>query len=498
LKFFLFLILACTVCNHSAVFAQTHDDPVHPGKHWRALLMAKDFAALETAIKTLHGESLHPGAKSRELRRALGYLVHAGATDARLFDEFAKASPNTYGVMTRGYFTVNQGWKARGKEFANKTSEEQFARMQQHMSSAISDFEIALQGLQHQCDPCYAGLINIGMALGRVELKAQAINASVRYDGGGFDAPLAYMSSLDVRWGGSKEKMQRYVDEFASQFPNSFTSNALKAAFLIAQAEDYIYAGQNDRARFLADQAIKIDPGSANAWGTLTTIALNNNQYEWVIETSTRALVIDPDMTYTRNARAHAYLNGKSPLSAVPDLEYAVIQGDEWALQVLLPIIAAGKYGFVPDRQRAKVICQSAIDALMASGFTCMGGLYYFGFDGSPNHVEARKWFVEGANRGNPSAMVDVGVMLWRGQGGDSQPSEAVKYWRMGKAAGEPRAEQQLRSNLSQLEYWHKVTMPEIWYEITGYVNVFTMDWQERLRALLYLLTGRSFVSLRV
>lgn len=485
------LISAWLVGFVCAANAQAIEPTIHPGKQWRELLIAKDFSALEISIKTLHEESLKEGQKRRELRRALGYLVNSDAKLTPLFDEFANASPNTFGAMVRGYFLVRQGWKARGSEFANKTSDVQFARMKQLMQSAAKDFENALKGLNNRCDPCYSGMINIGMATDDVELKARAINASARYDEGGFEAPLTYIESLSPRWGGKVDSKQSYINEFAAQFPQSFTSAILKTVLLIEQADANIKAGEYDRAQLLAEQVLKIDPGSSNALRVLATVSLKKNEYEKVIALASRALAIDPDLTPTRNARAHAYMLGKTPLAAVPDLEYSVAQGDEWALTAVLPIVASGKYGFQPDKQRAKAICQSALDALMPSGFTCMGGLYYFGFNGAPDFAEARRWFTEGAERGNPSAMVDVGVMLWRGQGGPRQPDEAVKYWRMGKAVEEPRAEQQLRGNLSQTEYLTKVTWPEARETIAEYIDIFMQDWQSRLRALLYSLTGK-------
>lgn len=485
------IILACLVGFGFAASAQTVDVTIHPGKQWRDLLIAKNFSALEIAIKKLHEDSLQGGEKRRELRRALGYLVNSSAKSTPLFDEFVNASPNTYGAMTRGYFLVRQGWAARGSKFANETSDEQFAQLKQLMLSAEKDFESATKGLNNRCDPCYSGMINIGMATSNVELKARAINASARYDDGGFEAPLAYMESLNPRWGGTAAGVQVYVDSFATQFPQSFTSQVLKTVLLINKADDSLRAGEDDRAQFLAEQVSKIDPGSSNALRVLTTVALNKKDFERVIGLASRGLLIDPELTSTRNARAHAYMLGKTPLTALPDLEYAVAQGDEWALAAVLPIVASGKYGFTPDRQRAKAICQSALDALLASGFTCMGGLYYFGVNGTPDHVEARRWFTEGAQRGNPSAMVDVGVMLWRGQGGARQPDEAIKYWRMGRAVAEPRAEQQLRANLSQIEYFSKVSWPGILESMTVYIGELTQDWQNRLRALLYSLTGK-------
>lgn len=485
------VIFVCLVGFGFSSSAQTIDPAVHPGKHWRELLVAKNFSGLESSIKTLHEESLQGGEKRRELRRALGYLVDSNAKLTPLFDDFANASPNLYGAMTRGYFLVRQGWAARGSKFADETSEEQFARLKQLMLSATKDFEVALKVLNNRCDPCYSGMIEIGMATGDIELKARAINASARYDEGGFEAPLSYMESLSPRWGGTAGGVQQYVDSFAAQFPQSFTSKVLKAALLINQADAYLQAGEHDRAQLLAQQAAKIDLGNSSALRVLTTVALNKNDYEKVIEIASRALAINPDLTSTRNARAHAYMRGKTPLAAVPDLEYAVAQGDEWALSAVLPIVAAGNYGFQPDKQRAKAICQSALDALLASGFSCMGGLYYFGLNGSPDHVEARRWFTEGAQRGNPSAMVDVAAMIWRGEGGPRQPNEAVKYWRMGKDAAEPRAEQQLRANLSQFEYFTKVIWPDTQQSIAVYIDLFTQDWQNRFRALLYSLTGK-------
>ena len=274
------LIFAFLLGLGCAASAQTIEATIHPGKHWHDLLLAKNFPALEIAIKTLHEESLQGGEKRRELRRALGYLVNSKANVAPLFDEFANASPNTYGAMVRSYFLVRQGWAARGTKFANETSDEQFARMKQLMLSAVQDFESAVQGLNNRCDPCYSGMINIGMATSNVELKARAINASARYDDGGFEAPLAYLESLNPRWGGTAAGVQQYVDSFAAQFPQSFTSQVLKTVLLINKADAYLRVSEDDRAQFLAEQASKIDPGSPSALRVLTTVALNKKDYD--------------------------------------------------------------------------------------------------------------------------------------------------------------------------------------------------------------------------
>src|SRR5690606_35797120 len=144
-------------------------------------------------------------------------------------------------------------------------------------------------------------------------------------------------------------------------------------------------------------------------------------------------------------ARASTVLRGKQPLDAVPLLERAAALGDDWALQAVLPIVAAGQHGFKPDRERAQRICQSAIDALQASGFACTGGLHFFGVGRPPDKPRAFQWFVEAAERGVASSMVDAGLMLWRGDGVPRDPQRAIRYWLRARSLGEPRADTQLK-----------------------------------------------------
>src|SRR5690606_28431084 len=111
-------------------------------------------------------------------------------------------------------------------------------------------------------------------------------------------------------------------------------------------------------------EALRVDPDSGHLWERLTAVALVAEDAELVLQASERALAVNPQAVDALTARASTVLRGKQPLDAVPLLERAAALGDDWALQAVLPIVAAGQHGFKPDRERAQRICQSAIDAL--------------------------------------------------------------------------------------------------------------------------------------
>jgi TPR repeat protein len=215
------------------------------------------------------------------------------------------------------------------------------------------------------------------------------------------------------------------------------------------------------QATILLGQALEIDPGNSFGWERLGTAALAMDNDDLVMQATERALALSPDEVRPLTARASVLLKGKSPLEAIPFLERAVALGSEWALQALLPIVAAGKYGFTPDRPRAEKICQSAIDALQPSGFACMGGLNYFGMGRPADKPKALQWFAEAADRGVTVAMMDAALMLWSGDGVPKDRQRAIGYWAKARLAGEPRADVQLRANLSDWEYWQKIDLPD-------------------------------------
>lgn len=358
-------------------------------------------------------------------------------------------------------FLLSRAWKARGEKLARDTDRDNFARMDQLMAAARSDFQEALDKLGKRCDLCYAGLLESHMAQRGRDQGAALVDEAMLAMGGGLATPLNYLRFLHPSWGGSWEQMERFVARYATDFPGSPGATLLRGAYQAHLGDRWLRAGKPQQAQLVLEEGLRIDPANGYLWESLASAALAQNNHDLVLQATQKALATNPDRLRALTARSSVLLQGKTPLDAVPLLERAVALGDEWALQSLLPIVASGKHGFTPDRPRAERICQSAIDALMPSGFACMGGLNYFAIGRPADKPRALHWFTQAADRGVASAMMDAATMLWRGDGVPSDPQRAIDLWMQARQAGEPRADGKLRAHLSPWDYAWRISVPD-------------------------------------
>ena len=456
------LLIALVMLGASAgVFAQAAPPAEPPIVSWKQLLLAKAHAELDARMKDGLDAALTDLDAYRAARRAMAALANIKPAAVGPFDEWVAATSSGTAHLARANFRTARSWEARGEKFLRDTHPDALVRMKQLMAEARSDYEVALTKLGKRCDLCYAGLLEARFMLGERQQGLQLLDEAMQQLGGGVATPREYLRFLSPKWGGSWPEAERFVERFAADYATSPAVPLLRSALLAERGIALAESNRPAQALPLLEQAVAANPGNSYAWERLATTALTLDKDDVVLQATEQALALDPESLYSLTARASVLLKGKTPLDAVPYLESAVALGSDWALQALLPIIAAGKHGFVADRPRAEQVCQKAIEALLPSGFACMGGLNYFGMGRAPDKPKALQWFAEAADRGVPTAMVDAGLMLARGDGVPVDMDRAVGYWIKAKLAGEPRAEGHLRANLSQLEYARKVSVPE-------------------------------------
>ena len=445
----------------AGVFAQAAPPADPPPVSWKQLLEAKQHVELDARIN----EGLDAAAADldayRFARRSMKALVDLKPASVAPFDEWVASTSSGTAHLARASFRATRSWQARGDKFIRETHPDALVRMNQLMAEARSDYETALAKLGKRCDLCYAGLLEARFVQGERAQALRLLDEAMHAMGGGIATPREYLRFLHPKWGGSWPEMERFVERFATDYPGSPAVPLLRSALLTERAVALADSNRHAQALPLLEQALLVNPGNSFAWERLATTALALDKDVLVLQATDKALAIDPESLYSLTARASVLLKSKAPLEAVPFLESAVALGSDWALQALLPIIAAGKHGFIADRARAEKVCQSAIDALLPSGFACMGGLNYFGMGRVPDKPKAFQWFAEAADRGVPTAMVDAGLMLARGDGVPVDRDRAVGYWIKAKLAGEPRADGHLRAHLSQLDYMRKVSLHE-------------------------------------
>jgi TPR repeat protein len=428
---------------------------------WNDLLAARQHTDLDARLGTALEAGLTDLTRYRVARRALAELVQSMPQTSDRFDAWVAATNSGTAHLARAEFHLRRAWQARGTETFAKTHPDALVRMRQLLAAARSDYETALEKIGPRCDLCHAGLLEVRLPLGERQPVAAMVDQAVQALDGGIATPRAYVRFLEPRWGGNAAEAQRFVERFAADGPARAAIPLLRSALLVERSDQLNRQHKPEQALVMSQQAVIVDPGNSRAWERVAADALDLNLLPLALEATERALALDPGLRYALNARASALLKGPTPVEAVPFLERAVAQGDEWALKALLPIVAAGQHGFKPDPVRAEKICQSAIDALMPAGFACMGGLEYFGIGRPADRRRALQWFLEASDRGVNVAMVDAALMLLRGDGAQRDEKRAMALLVKAHFSGEPRAEGHLRAQLSTPAYWQHVYWPE-------------------------------------
>lgn len=425
------------------------------------LLASGRYVSLDDALTPL--ATVPNDLPSRDaLQAALDQLAPPRAADVRALDAWVGATGSGVARLVRGEFYLARAWKARGTRFASQTAPDAMERMEQLMAAAGTDFEAALAMLGDACDACQAGRLTTLLATGGRHEAAAQIDRVLLALHGGIETPLAWLNFLHPNWSGRRGEGERFIAQFAVDFPDSPAVRLMRSAQRLERGIELLYANQPAQARVVLDEAVHLNPRSWRAWERLASAAVELGQNDVALIASERALAIRPDEVAVLETRSYVLRVSGRPLDAVPLLERAVALGSDWALQELLPMVAAGRGGYPADRARAEKICQSAIDADLPSGFACMGGLHYFGMGRPADKPRAFQYFVEAAQRGVAPAMVDAGLMLARGDGVAAEPRAARHYLLRGLKAGEPRADRHLRETLSGWEYFRYVTLPAL------------------------------------
>jgi tetratricopeptide (TPR) repeat protein len=450
---------------------------------WPQLLQRGEFAALTGAVAAADERRRAGELDFRAFRRLTHSLSDLPAEAAPQLDAWVAAAGKDDGsaLLVRALFHNAQGWKARGNRWARETSPDQFARMHASFDRAVADADSAKAKLPG-CDVCYALLIDMAKARGRREEAAALFDEAMKADPRAVAAPEAYLEALETRWGGRPGEAQAFVAQFKEQFPSSPARPVLEANLLVERADPHFQAKRYGEAAVLFQQAIDLDP---HRYRTLYRLAYAQGMlkaYDKALANVDASLAIMPRRGESHALRGWLLAEQGRAAEALPDLERAAGLGDTWALREALLIYARGHRGLKPDPEKSWRVCQAALKADLAEGYACTGGHYYFGFHVQQDRPEAAKWFRIAADRGFGEAMVDLGIMLWSGDGVAKDEDAAIGYWRAAKRAGERRGEEKLRAHLGGWRYFTRVTLPDWWAEAV--ITPLQRTW-EGLRILL-------------
>jgi predicted Zn-dependent protease/TPR repeat protein len=360
---------------------------VDPEQRQIAVLVEKrDAAELE---RVLGGYQLafEQDAKSvRALENAFRTFRKIPGNSEETLSAWVQGSPSSYVArVARAAFYLSQGLEARGTDFFQDTPEESIRAMRVYLEKASADLERSL-GLSPKPYLSHRYLMTIALYSGSRGSTKSRYEEAAKLAPASAEPRLAYMISLEPRWGGSYREMEVFLAEsraaldpgdanrLAARIPayRGFESNRAKdfrkavehfdeAIRLDDDAESlcqraYTLAELKRFAEAFADvgRALSKVRDHRNCMRRAVYLAARVDDATEVVRVLSLVIEVDPNSGSAYNRRGWSYHRLGKPELAFPDYLAAAKLGDAWAeLQV-------GKYywggtGIRQDREEALV-----------------------------------------------------------------------------------------------------------------------------------------------
>jgi tetratricopeptide (TPR) repeat protein len=125
-------------------------------------------------------------------------------------DAWVAATPKSFApYLARGTYLVDVAYARRGTQFADKTSREEFAAMEQTLNAAFADLDRALE-LRPRL---VAAMREKIVGLRDIKKARPVIDQAIKACPSCFQVRVAYMYGLTPRWGGSHDAMLQFAKE---------------------------------------------------------------------------------------------------------------------------------------------------------------------------------------------------------------------------------------------------------------------------------------------
>jgi Zn-dependent protease with chaperone function len=185
------------------------------------LLDKRDYAALERLLGGHQWAFEADPDNSRQLENAFGAFRKVPRSGEAALNEWVGKHPASYAALVaRGNYYYAQGLDARGTAFIKDTPDENVEAMRAYMGKARRDLERSLKLTQK---PYLSRLLLMSLTRitgGRRGAKVQYAEA-VKLAPQSVELRLAYMTSLEPRWGGSFKAMEAFAAESRAELKDA-------------------------------------------------------------------------------------------------------------------------------------------------------------------------------------------------------------------------------------------------------------------------------------
>ncbi|MGH8641667.1 MAG: M48 family metalloprotease [Burkholderiales bacterium] len=222
------------------------------------LLDKRDYAALERLLGSHQWAFEADSDSSRQLENAFGAFRKIPRSGEAALNEWVGKYPASYAALVaRGSYYHAQGLDARGTAFIRDTPDENVEAMRVYLSKARRDLERSLKLTQK---PYLSRLLLMSITRtggSRRGAKGQYVEAA-KLAPQSVELRLAYMSSLEPRWGGSLKEMEAFAAEARTQLKDPESAARVAARIPAYRAHEHQREKDFTQALQLYDESIAL------------------------------------------------------------------------------------------------------------------------------------------------------------------------------------------------------------------------------------------------
>jgi len=327
----------------------------------------------------------------------------AGTLDS--YNAWVVRSPDSYAaVYARARYYAFTAMAARGGEFSKDVRPEQFKKMEEYFVLSRKDLVRSLK-LSTRPTMSYFQLMRIARYSGTAKEVWQYYEKSTLVDPDNLTLAEQYLQSLQPRWGGDYESLQRFPDEARRRGLSATKTVTLRFKARWLAAQDYVLYEEKKRAQQLLT-TIANDPADAehnsSAIIELADLAEADRNYETASNYYLQGLKRKPNdvRLLVGLAATMRDLNRPQEALALYDRAIAVAPDDIYALSGrgwLNHQILKNDKAALPDVLKAAQLGESTSQSIMG----------YYSWEGKVvrlNQVEALYWWSQSAKQNNKVA----------------------------------------------------------------------------------------------
>jgi len=376
------------------------------------LLDKRDYAALERVLGGHQWAFEADSDNTRQLENAFAAFRKVPRSSEPALDEWVAKYPASYvALVARGSYYHAQGLDARGTAFMKDTPDENVAAMRFYLGKARRDLERSLKLTQK---PYLSRMLLMSVtrtASGRRGVRAQYLEAA-KLAPQSVEPRLAYMTSLEPRWGGNLKEMEAFAAESRAQLTNP------EAAARVAARVPAYRAHERQRARDFV-QALQLYNES---------IALYPDA---------RALCERSYVLSQLKRDAEAFADTKLALSKVRDIRYCLERA-------------------VSAASRPDVAAEDVVEVLSLVIEVDPRSQHAYNQRGWRHQQQGRlepafQDYLASAKLGDAWGQLQTGKLYWAGRGTPENRDEALVWLRKSAEQGNPDAKLSLQQALEQL-----------------------------------------------